>query len=86
MAYTFSYPPYSLECLQWLIRHADGDPYITSKEGMSAIHMAAQDGHLACVKWLVEEASVPIRLRATDGSTPAHFAAANGEVCCCVVY
>ena len=48
---------------------------------MSAIHVAAQAGHLPCVKWLVEKASVPVRLRATDGATPAHFAAANGEVC-----
>ena len=47
---------------------------------MSAIHAAAQAGHLACLKWLVEDAGVPIRLRAADGATPAHFAAANGEV------
>ena len=73
---------YSVECLQWLIQHADGDPYVTAKDGMSAIHAAAQAGQLDCLRWLVEEAGVPIRLRATDGATPAHFAAANGEVCC----
>ena len=75
------YPCYSLECLQWLILHADGDPYIVAKDGMSSIHVAAQAGQLPCLKWLVEKASVPVRLRATDGATPAHFAAANGEVC-----
>ena len=85
-----SLPPFicSLECLKWLVQEADGDPYITAKDGMSAIHAAAQGGRLACLQWLVEEAGVPIRLRGTDGATPAHFAAANGEVggtCVCLI-
>ena len=78
-------PPSSLDCLKWLVQHAEGDPYIAAEDGMSAIHAAAQAGQLPCLRWLVEEAAVPVRSRSADGATPAHFAAASGEVWCVCV-
>ena len=75
-----SLSPFSLDCLKWLVLHADGDPYIAAEDGMSAIHAAAQAGQLSCLRWLVEEAAIPVRQRSADGATPAHFAAASGEV------
>ena len=71
---------HSLSCLEWLVDHAEGDPYMMAADGMAPVHAAAQAGQIACLQWLVERAGVPIRFRADDGATPAHFAAASGEV------
>ena len=71
---------FSVQCLEWLVRCAGGDPHTTAADGMSPIHAAAQAGQLRCLVWLVEKGGVSTRCRAKDGATPAHFAAASGEV------
>ncbi len=70
---------HSLECLQWLVESASGNPYTTAVDGMAPIHAAAQAGQVACIQWLVERAGVSPRHKADDGATPAHFAAAGGQ-------
>jgi hypothetical protein len=42
----------SVECLQWLVNHASGDPHMMAEDGMSPIHAAAQAGHIPCLTFL----------------------------------
>lgn len=71
---------FSYKCLQWLIEHGKGDPYLTALDGMGPIHAAAQAGKTSCLEYLVSTVGMSIRIRADDGATAAHFAAAGGQV------
>ena len=70
----------SLESLQWLVVHGQGDALQPAADGMAPVHAAAQAGQLDCLQWLVEVACVSPRLKSGDGATPVHFAAASGKV------
>ena len=70
----------SLESLQWLVVHGQGDALQPAADGMAPVHAAAQAGQLDCLRWLVEVACVSPRLKSGDGATPVHFAAASGKV------
>lgn len=70
----------SLESLQWLVLHGQGDPLLPATDGMAPVHAAAQAGQMECLQWLVDVACVSPRLKSGDGATPVHFAAASGKV------
>lgn len=80
--YTFMihvYTIYSLECLVWLLKHGSGNVHLSAIDGMSAVHAAAQAGHVRCLQVLFEHGVSP-RMRSNEGATPTHYAAASGRV------
>ena len=67
-----------LDCVYWLVKHANADPQLASNDGMTPMHAAAQTGRLNITHWMVRSAKCPITCRTCDGATPVHFAAAKG--------
>jgi len=67
-----------LDCVHWLVEHANADPQLASSDGMTPLHAAAQTGRLNITHWMVRSAKCPITCRTCDGATPVHFAAAKG--------
>ena len=74
-----------LDCVYWLVEHANADPQISSNDGMTPLHAAAQTGRLNVTHWLVRSVKCPITSRTCDGATPVHFAAAKGKQYTCLL-
>jgi ankyrin repeat protein len=53
-----------------------------SQEGLTALHVAAMEGHEVIITELVEESDASIYCVTEEGSTPLHLAALNGHTEC----
>jgi hypothetical protein len=58
------------------------DVNVPSKKGMTALHLAAQQGNAACVKALVEYAHCEVNACDVTGATPLYTSAEKGKPDC----
>ena len=58
------------------------DVNVPSKKGMTALHLAAQQGNAACVKALVEYAPCEVNACDVTGATPLYMSAEKGKPDC----
>ncbi len=61
------------------------DPRVTRADGITALHMAAQNGRIDAVRYLIEDCGLDVNVLTTDARTasPLFLAAGGGnlEVC-----
>ncbi|KAG6647078.1 ankyrin-3-like [Carya illinoinensis] len=70
----------SVQVMKLLLHHAGSSAvYKKDKEGMSALHIAAEQGHLKVVKKVVSEFASTYELLDNKGRTPLHVAAESGK-------
>ena len=56
------------------------DPNVPDKNGITPIHLAAENGHLEVMKLLIKKTNNPNSPEFKNGKTPLHLAAENGHV------
>ncbi|XP_041017887.1 ankyrin repeat-containing protein At5g02620-like [Juglans microcarpa x Juglans regia] len=70
----------SVQVMKLLLKYAGSSAaYIKDKEGMSALHIAAEQGHLMVVTKVVSEFPSTYELLDNKGRTPLHVAAESGK-------
>jgi ankyrin repeat protein len=55
---------------------------MSTQEGLTAMHVAATEGHEIIIKELVEEYDADIHCLTEEGLTPLHLAALSGHADC----
>jgi ankyrin repeat protein len=71
----------SLELGKWLVDTCTGlDVHALDMDSASALHAAAEAGHMSMVQWLVEEKGLRADAKDGTGWTPMHNAARGGTL------
>ncbi|XP_068723492.1 uncharacterized protein [Montipora capricornis] len=71
-----------LNCLEWLAKHSGTVHWETSRDGTTAVHVAAVEGHLECLAFLLGSAGCRALARDRAANTLLHYAAACGRRHC----